>query len=171
VSSADVLTGVALAVAVAALLLAVVLGLRLRVLRRGYDALVSGAGQPSFSDAFRRAEAERAAVRTEVDALRAELATTRSDLATALRHVAVVRYDAFNDMGGRMSFSAALLDDSGDGVVITAINGRSEARTYAKGVVASASEHALSPEELEAVGHASRALRPRARTRSSARGT
>jgi hypothetical protein len=165
VSNADVLTAVALAVAVVALLLATVLALRLRLLRKGFDALVGGAAPTGFEHAFRRAEAERAAVRTEVDALRAELTTTRADLATALRHVAVVRYDAFNDMGGRMSFSAALLDDSGDGVVITAINGRSEARTYAKGVVASASEHALSPEEQEAVGHASRTLEPRARTR------
>ena len=162
----SLLAAAALGVALLALLLAAVLGLRLRLLRKGYDALVAGAGETSFADALRRAEAERAAVRTEVSALRAELATTRADLATALRHVAVVRYDAFNDMGGRMSFSAALLDDSGDGVVLTAINGRSEARTYAKGIVASASEHPLSPEEQEAVGHASQALTQRARTRS-----
>jgi hypothetical protein len=162
----DLLPALALAVAAAAVLLATLVALRLRGLRRGFDALVAGGDEAGFADAFRRAEAERAGLRREVDALRAELTSTRADLATALRHVAVVRYDAFNDMGGRMSFSAALLDDSGDGVVLTSINGRSEARTYAKGVVASASEHALSPEEQEAVGHASRALRPRARTRS-----
>ena len=75
----------------------------------------------------------------------------------ALRHVAVVRYDAFQDMGGRMSFSAALLDDAGDGLVLTSINGRSETRTYAKGVKAGASEHPLSPEEVQVVDHAMRA--------------
>ena len=64
----------------------------------------------------------------------------RVDLADALRHVAVVRYDAFGDMGGRMSFSAALLDDAGDGLVLTSINGRTETRTYAKGVKGGASE-------------------------------
>ena len=53
----------------------------------------------------------------------------------ALRHVAVVRYDAFGDMGGRLSFSAALLDDQGDGLVLSSINGRSETRTYAKALV------------------------------------
>ena len=37
-------------------------------------------------------------------------------------------------MGGRLSFSAAMLDDAGDGLVLTSINGRSETRTYAKGV-------------------------------------
>jgi hypothetical protein len=45
----------------------------------------------------------------------------------------------------------ALLDDGGDGVVLTSIHGRSEARTYAKNVMAWSSEQQLSPEELEAV--------------------
>jgi hypothetical protein len=75
----------------------------------------------------------------------------------ALRHVAVVRYDAFGDMGGRLSFSAAMLDDAGDGIVLTSINGRSETRTYAKGVADSRSRHSqheLSPEEERAVDEA-----------------
>jgi hypothetical protein len=80
----------------------------------------------------------------------------RLDLADALRHVAVVRYDAFRDMGGRMSFSAALLDDAGDGLVITAIHGRSETRSYAKGVKAGNSDQQLSPEERQAIVFAMR---------------
>ncbi len=75
----------------------------------------------------------------------------------ALRHVAVVRYDAFGDMGGRLSFSAALLDDQGDGLVLSSINGRSETRTYAKALVGGASEHTLSPEEQDAITAAKRA--------------
>src|SRR5688500_10205052 len=78
----------------------------------------------------------------------------RADLSDVIRHVAVVRYDAFPDMGGRLSFSAALLDDAGDGLVLTSINGRSETRTYAKGIKGGRSEHALSPEEEQAISHA-----------------
>ena len=44
-----------------------------------------------------------------------------------------MRYDAFGDMGGRLSFSVALLDDAGDGLVLTSINGRTETRTYCQG--------------------------------------
>jgi hypothetical protein len=69
----------------------------------------------------------------------------------AMRHVAVVRYDAFGDMGGMLSFSAALFDDNGDGLVISSINGRSETRTYAKSLVGLKSDHTLSPEEQEAI--------------------
>jgi hypothetical protein len=82
---------------------------------------------------------------------KSDLDIARSELADALRHVAVVRYDAFGDMGGRMSFTAALLDDSGDGLVITSINGRTESRAYAKGVKDGNSDQTLSPEEAQAI--------------------
>ncbi|MEO7070727.1 MAG: DUF4446 family protein [Nostocoides sp.] len=107
------------------------------------------------------------ALTREVHRLRADrpvgagdLAALRSDLSQALRHVAVVRYDAFGDMGGRLSFSAALVDDGGDGVVISAIHARGESRTYAKGIVGGTSDVTLSPEEQQALA-AARTGRPR----------
>jgi hypothetical protein len=72
----------------------------------------------------------------------------------AMRNVAVVRYDAFGDMGGRLSFSAAIFDAQGDGLVFSSINGRSETRTYAKALRAYESEQTLSPEEEQAIREA-----------------
>ena len=83
-----------------------------------------------------------------------DVADLRGEIARALRHVAVVRYDAFGDMGGRLSFSAALIDDSGDGVVISSIHARGESRTYAKGIVAGKSDTTLTPEEQQALAAA-----------------
>jgi hypothetical protein len=73
----------------------------------------------------------------------------------ALREVGIVRYDALNEMSGQLSFSLALLNTLGDGVVISSINGRAETRTYAKPVVAGQGAQELSPEEAQAV-HAAR---------------
>lgn len=70
------------------------------------------------------------------------------------RNVGVVRYDAFDDMGGRMSFSAAFLDDHGNGLVITSINARAESRCYAKAIRGGASDHNLSTEEQAAIADA-----------------
>jgi hypothetical protein len=94
------------------------------------------------------------ALPTDVRGLRQEVAALRSEATDALRHLAVVRYDAFGDMGGHLSWSLALLDDGGHGVVVTSIHGRSEARTYAKNIVGWSCEQQLSPEEEEAVSHA-----------------
>jgi len=90
----------------------------------------------------------------DVLALRQEVAALRLDLADSLRNLAVVRYDAFTDSGGKLSWSLALLDDDGDGVVLTSIHGRTDARTYAKSIAAWRCEQALSPEEQDAIENA-----------------
>jgi len=90
----------------------------------------------------------------DLESLRDEVQRLRADAAESLRHLAVVRYDAFGDMGGHLSWSLALLDDGGNGVVLTSIHGRSEARTYAKNVSGWSCDAQLSPEEAEAIGHA-----------------
>jgi hypothetical protein len=69
----------------------------------------------------------------------------------SLRNVGVVRYDALNEMAGQLSFSLALLNSLGDGVVLSSINGRAETRTYAKPIVAGRGGQELSPEETQAV--------------------
>ncbi|HEX7738040.1 MAG TPA: DUF4446 family protein [Marmoricola sp.] len=91
---------------------------------------------------------------TDVLGLRQEVAGLRLDSADALRHLSVVRYDAFTDMGGKLSWSVALLDDHGNGVVLTSIHGRSDARTYAKSISDWSCAQPLSPEEQDAVTHA-----------------
>ncbi|MGZ4447286.1 MAG: DUF4446 family protein [Nocardioides sp.] len=128
-----VLAALALVVAVVALVFSVI------SLRRG-SAGRRGSGVDALPE--------------DVHGLRQEVAALRAEGRDALRHLAVVRYDAFGDMGGHLSWSVALLDDGGHGVVLTSIHGRSEARTYAKSVTGWTCEQQLSPEEEEAIAHA-----------------
>jgi hypothetical protein len=137
--------------------LGTVASLRLVRMRKVYGVLQGDGRHDDFVTAVDRHVGAVGELRGEVASLRDGLARTRAELADALRHVAVVRYDAFPDMGGRLSFSVALLDDAGDGLVLTSINGRSETRTYAKGVKGGGSEHQLSPEEEQAISFAARA--------------
>jgi hypothetical protein len=153
-STLDTLAVSAAAVAVVALILAFVAVLRISAIKRSLLVLQGDATHGSLLSAVDRHVGAVDQLRVEVAGIEAGLGKVRSDLADALRHVAVIRYDAFSDMGGRMSFSAALLDDDGDGLVITAINGRSETRAYAKGIKTGQSDYQLSPEEEQAVNYA-----------------
>ncbi|MHB1612719.1 MAG: DUF4446 family protein [Actinomycetes bacterium] len=146
----------AVAIALLALVVAVVALARLGALRRAYSLLQGQGPQGDFVTVVRRQIDEVTTLREHLGQLDTAVAAARVDVADAIRHVAVVRYDAFGDMGGRLSFTAALLDDAGDGIVLTSINGRSETRTYAKGVKAGVSDVALSPEEEQAVAYARR---------------
>ena len=137
-----------------ALLFVLILALRLKKVRREY-VLLRGDGDEkdiiaAVARAMRRVEAIDKRVDGVVTSLQEHAATGRY----ALQRFGLVRYDAFEEMGGRLSFSAALLDDHGDGLLVTSINGRTETRTYAKAVKQLTSEHNLSEEEREAIAAA-----------------
>jgi len=147
----DILVIVSLAVGLLGLIVAVVALVAIRKARRDLTLLAADGDGESFVSAVARKTEQVEALRVEVDDLATLLAQTRTELADAIRHVSVVRYDAFGDLGGRFSFSAALLDDGGDGLVLTSIHGRAETRTYVKGLTGGSSDIDLSPEEIKAV--------------------
>ena len=65
--------------------------------------------------------------------------------------VGLVKYDAFNEMGGKLSFSLALLNETDDVFVMNAVHSREGCYTYVKEVIAGNSIIVLSPEEKEAL--------------------
>jgi hypothetical protein len=148
-------------------LVAAYLALRtLAKLRRASTILAKGARGPearaSLVEATQRNTERTEVIAEEIADLRALVADSmknRKDgrpgqVQGALSNVALVRYDAFGEMSGRMSFSLALLDEHGDGVTLSAIAGPADTRVYAKAIVDGKGEHELSPEEQQAVSSA-----------------
>jgi hypothetical protein len=148
-------------------LVAAYLALRtLAKLRRASTVLAKGARGPearaSLIEATQRNTERTEVIAEEIADLRALVADgmkARKEqpgraVQGALSNVALVRYDAFGEMSGRMSFSLALLDEHGDGVTISAIAGPGDTRVYAKAVADGKGEHELSPEEQQAVSAA-----------------
>ncbi|MGH2825619.1 MAG: DUF4446 family protein [Actinomycetota bacterium] len=138
-------------VALLSFLLVLIVMLRIRKVRREYRMLLGESGDQDLLATV----GESVGMTRQVEQRMQSMTNAQEDLAAvgrlALQRFAIVRYDAFEDMGGQLSFSAALLDDYGDGIVMTSINGRTETRTYAKSVRAMKSQHNLSDEEREAI--------------------
>ena len=65
--------------------------------------------------------------------------------------VGLVKYDAFNEMGGKLSFSLALLSQTNDGFIINAMHSREGCYTYIKEIIDGNSVITLSEEEQEAL--------------------
>lgn len=68
--------------------------------------------------------------------------------------IGIVKYDAFPDVGGRLSFALAMLDESDSGFVLNAIHGREGCYTYIKEIVKGESYVVLGQEEKEALRQA-----------------
>lgn len=94
----------------------------------------------------------------QVDALLESNATNEKNiqkifenLKFTFQKVGLVKYDAFNEMGGKLSFSLALLNETDDGFVMNAVHSREGCYTYVKEIIAGNSIIVLSPEEKEAL--------------------
>jgi len=73
---------------------------------------------------------------------------------SSLQHAALLRFNAYDDIGGEQSLALVLADARGDGVVLTCLHGRDGTRVYGKPLVGWVSEYNLSLEEAQAVERA-----------------
>ena len=127
---------------------------RARRLEKRYRALLGGAED-------RNVEVLLLDYIARTDSLSAQLEQTQSELIDLgnvcqqhVQKVGILRYNAFDDVGGEQSFSVALLDANATGIVISGLCGREETRVYAKPVKAGRSTHNLSDEEITAIARA-----------------
>lgn len=77
-----------------------------------------------------------------------------ANMKCTFQKVGLVKYDAFNEMGGKLSFSLALLNEADDGFVMNAVHSREGCYTYIKEIVAGNSIIVLADEEQEALNMA-----------------
>ncbi|MCW5850467.1 MAG: DUF4446 family protein [Anaerolineae bacterium] len=91
-----------------------------------------------------------------LDALSGDLTALIERQKRDLQHVGIIRFNPYQDTGGDQSFSIALLDSYGDGVVISGLYARQGVRLYAKPVQAGQSSYPLTDEEKQAMAVAHR---------------
>ena len=80
-----------------------------------------------------------------------EIKKISEDMKHTFQKVGLVKYDAFNEMGGKLSFSLALLNASNDGFVLNAVHSREGCYTYVKEIIDGNSIITLAEEEQEAL--------------------
>ena len=74
----------------------------------------------------------------------------------ALTQSSLIRYDAFPDLRGRLSRSVCVMDERGNGFVLTVLVNRDDNRFFLKGITNGVGDEPLSPEEKSAVEAAGR---------------
>lgn len=131
-----------------------VLSLKLNRLTRLLRQLVPEGSERSLDQLLEQLLIKQEENRTLLASLETRLEKLNSLLQGCLQRVGLVRFDAFDDVAGQQSFSVALLDNQGNGVVITSLFGRTESRCYAKPVIQGNSPHRLSEEEMAAIRQA-----------------
>lgn len=154
-STTGIVALAAAALALAALIAALWLAAALRRVRRDQRVVL---GERNAADLVAHAAGlERefrvlhGYVEDAAERLHERMAAAEARLEGTVAYRALVRYDAYGEMSGHQSTSIALLDAKRDGVVLSSILHRDQARLYAKRVERGVGELELSPEEQEAV--------------------
>jgi hypothetical protein len=138
-------------IAVLALLIALGLALQMAALRRRLAAVPKDG---NVIDLMRSIDSDLAKAEAAINDHAPRLQAVEARLPRAISFTGVVTYDAFGDIGGKLSRSIALLDSIGDGLVISLLVGRSETHFFTKEVRAGSGTERLSPEEDAAISRA-----------------
>ncbi len=76
----------------------------------------------------------------------------------SIRGYSLIKYDAYVGAGGAQSFSSALIDEHGDGFILSVVCNRNHTGVYAKKITAGTAEASLTEEETQALQQAKQTL-------------
>lgn len=120
-------------------------------LKKRYKIFMSGKDARSLEDTLMQRL-------NQVDDLIASNATNEKNInklfdnmKPTFQKIGLVKYDAFHEMGGKLSFSLALLNETNDGFIINAVHSREGCYTYIKEIIDGNSIIVLADEEQEAL--------------------
>ncbi|MFW5697009.1 MAG: DUF4446 family protein [Fimbriimonadaceae bacterium] len=94
---------------------------------------------------------QRVALEEDLESLRHRLQSLEQKMPSAKRYLGMMKFDAFEDVGGEQSFSLAVYDEQGNGAVISSIVGRQDCRVYCKQLTGGRASQDLSAEEERAI--------------------
>lgn len=142
---------VLLAVVFVLLITFVILVIYLRKTTKRYKALMKGVQGQNLEEGIWANEKKLQQVFFEMNVFRERLEVVEEIAQKSIQKVGLLRFDAFEDTGGELSYALALLDKNNSGVVVSSIFGRDDARTYCKYIVKGKAKQPLSAEEEKAI--------------------
>lgn len=124
-------------------------------LKKKYNAFMEGSDGKTLESSVLNRFKEIDKLKDDTRQLKAKVSKISENLLNAYQKCGIVKYDAFKEMGGKLSFSLCLLDDNNDGIIITSMHSSREGcYTYVKEIIKGESFVLLSEEEKQSLEEA-----------------
>lgn len=149
------------------IILVITLFLRQSRLEVNYKIFMRGKNGKSLEETFKQQLDDIEIVKEQTDLLHKRMMYVEKSLNRSYQKCGIVKYDAFKEIGGKLSFAYALLNDSNTGFVMNCIHSREGSYTYIKDVIRGECELQLCEEEAEAIKMAMNATSPQPATSTS----
>ncbi|MBQ7863074.1 MAG: DUF4446 family protein [Lachnospiraceae bacterium] len=139
---------------VALLTTTIILLVKIGSLTKKYNAFMKGSDGHTLESTILNRFKEIDILKEESKYTSEKLNIACETLITAYQKIGIVKYDAFKEMGGKLSFSLCLLDDENNGFILTSMHTREGCYTYVKEIIKGESFVVLAAEERRALEEA-----------------
>lgn len=145
-----ILVGIA-AVLLIVLILLIVLLVKYTKIKKRYEKFMSGKNASSLENDIQGVFEDMKLLKTNTDRDKKDIRILYKNLEKTFQKLGIVKYDAFNQMGGQLSFSLALLDENNDGFIINSVHSSEGCYSYTKEIKGGTSAISLGAEEERAL--------------------
>lgn len=134
------------------LILTIVLLIKQRKLKNKYLLFMEGADGKTLESTIIQRFKEVDQLKYDSNTMKHDIKKLKDNLLITYQRSSIVKYDAFKEMGGKLSFTLCLLDDNNDGLILTSMHSSREGcYTYVKEIIKGESFVLLSEEEKQAL--------------------
>ena len=146
--------GVFALISIVSLVLLIVTMVKLKKMRQNYRLFMNGKTAENLEDAMLDHFAKIKELVELTDKHTNQLASIKEEMKTVYTKLGIVKYDAFNEMGGKLSFALCMLDKKDNGYVVNVMHSNDGCFAYIKEIVNGKSYIELGKEEEKAVKQA-----------------
>ena len=125
--------------------------LKIKRLMNRYESFMNGKDAENLGDAIEENFKQMNEIQKDYEATKQDIDETLQRMKSTFHKIGIVKYDAFKEMGGNLSFTLCLLDDMNTGFILNTMHGRDSSYTYVKEIIKGEAYATLGEEEKEAL--------------------
>ena len=120
-------------------------------LKKKYDKFMLGKNAESLENEITDLFEDNKFIKNSIEKNKKDIHALYRKFESSLQKVGIIKYDAFDQIGGKLSFCMALLDENNNGFILNSVYGAEGCYTYTKEIKNGNCETSLGQEEEKAL--------------------
>ena len=120
-------------------------------LKKKYHKFMTGKNAKSLENEIIALFEDNKFIKSSIDKNKKDIRTLYKNMESTFQKIGIIKYDAFNQMGGKLSFCLALLDENNNGFILNSVHSAEGCYSYTKEIINGESSISLGEEEKQAL--------------------
>lgn len=120
-------------------------------LKKKYNKFMTGKNAKSLENEIIALFEDNKFIKSSIEKNKKDIRTLYKNMESTFQKIGIVKYDAFNQMGGKLSFCLALLDENNNGFILNSVHSAEGCYSYTKEIINGESSISLGEEEKQAL--------------------